>query len=163
MILWCILLLSSHWFISFFCISDSVVICTRSIDSVRDFNNVQNFCVIELGLPFIPIGENINRHISQVILQLINVSNPSKRRKNPFKFGTLPQNKKDHKKANIVETADQQICKTIQTIPGMGEKKARLLIQKFGSLYDISNQPAETLAKVVGVATANSTYNFFRS
>ena len=115
-------------------------------------------------MPFIPIGENVNRHISQVILQLINVSNPTKRRKNPFKFGNVPQNKKDHKKTNaIVDSIDQQICKTLQTIPGMGEKKARLLIQKFGSIYDISNQSAETLAKVVGVPTATSIYNFFRS
>ena len=95
---------------------------------------------------------------------MIDVSNPSKRRKNPFKFGMLPQNKKGHNKPSIiVDSIDQQICKTLQTIPGMGEKKARLLVQQFGSIYDISNQSAETLAKVVGVSTATSTYNFFRS
>ena len=65
-------------------ISDSVVICARLADSQADFNNVQNFCVIELGLPFIPVSENIDSQMTQVILQLIDTSNPSKRRKNCF-------------------------------------------------------------------------------
>ena len=129
-----------------------------------DFNNVQKFCVIELSLPFIPIPENINRHIPQVILQLIDVSNPTKRRKNPFKFGVVPKNKKDVKKPGIiVESTEMHVCKTLQTIPGISEKKAKLLIEKFGSIYDISDQSVETIAKVVGVSTATSIYNFFRS
>ena len=141
-----------------------MVICARSSDSGEDFNNVQNFCIIELGLPFIPIPENVNRHISQVLLQLIDISNPCKRRKNPFKFGVVVKNKKENKRQNLIITnTEQQISNTLQTIPGMGEKKAKLLLQKFGSIYEISNQQADTLAKVVGVSVATSIYNFFNS
>ena len=141
-----------------------MVICARSSDSGEDFNNVQNFCIIELGLPFIPIPENVNRHISQVLLQLIDISNPCKRRKNPFKFGVVVKNKKENKRQNLIITnTEQQISNTLQTIPGMGEKKAKLLLQKFGSIYEISNQQADTLAKVVGVSVAKSIYNFFNS
>ena len=146
-------------------ISDSVVICARLADSQADFNNVQNFCVIELGLPFIPVSENIDSQITQVILQLIDTSNPSKRRKNPFKFGVIPQNIERRKKCSgiIPCTKEQEVSKTLQTIPGLGEKKTRQLLQKFGSIYEISNQSPESLAKVVGVSTATSIYNFLNS
>ena len=141
-----------------------MVICIRSADSHGAFFNVQIFCVIELGLPFIPIGENVNLHITQVLIQLIDTSNPTKRRKNPFKFGIVPQTKKCNKKQNtIVNSTEQSLSRTLQTIPGTGEKKSQLLLQKFGSISEISLQSAETLAKVVGVSTATSVYSFFNS
>lgn len=144
---------------------DSVVICARSPDSINYFNDVQNFCVIELGLPFIPITENLNHQITQVILQLIDISNPSKRRKNPFKFGVTPQNKTESKKKSTltITSTEQQTIKTLCTIPNLGEKKAKQLLQKFGSIYEISNQSAETMSKVVGVTTATSVYDFLNS
>ena len=151
--------------IRLFLILDSVVICSRSPDSIKHFNDVQNFCVIELGLPFIPITENINHQITQVILQIIDVSNPSKRRKNPFKFGVTPQNKTESKKKSTltITNTEQQTIKTLCTIPNLGEKKAKQLLLRFGSIYEISNQSAETMAKVVGVSTATSVYNFLNS
>ena len=107
----------------------------------------------------------MNNHITQVILQIIDVSNPSKRRKNPFKFGVTPQNKIGNKKKNaiLITNTEQQTVKTLCTIPHLGEKKAKILLQKFGSIYEISNQSAETMSKVVGVSTASSVYNFLNS
>ena len=121
--------------------------------------------MIELGLPFIPITENLNHQITQVILQLIDVSNPSKRRKNPFKFGVTPQNKTESKKKSTltITSTEQQTIKTLCTIPNLGEKKAKQLLHKFGSIYEISNQSAETMSKVVGVSTATSVYDFLNS
>ena len=109
--------------------------------------------------------ENINHQITQVILQIIDVSNPSKRRKNPFKFGVPPQNKTESKKKSTltITNTEQQTIKTLCTIPNLGEKKAKQLLQRFGSIYEISNQSAETMAKVVGVSTATSVYNFLNS
>ena len=102
-----------------------------------------------------------------MIHQLIDISNPSKRRKNPFKFGVTPQNKIENKKKTSpyfsITNTEQQTIKTLCTIPNLGEKKAKLLLQKYGSIYEISNQPAETMAKVVGVSTATSVYNFLNS
>ena len=121
--------------------------------------------MIELGLPFIPISENLNHQITQAICQLIDVSNPSKRRKNPFKFGVTPQCKTESKKKSTltITSTEQQTIKTLCTIPNLGDKKAKQLLHKFGSIYEISNQSAETLSKVVGVSTATSVYNFLNS
>ena len=137
------------------------MICERAHPSSGDFSNVQTFCVVELGLPLVPIGENIDRHLPQVILSLIDVSNPTRRRKNPFKFGAPVIKKGRNKDKVLVNSTEQQILKTLQSIPGLGEKKAKTLLQKFGSIYNIADQNAKALAKVVGVSTATSVCEFF--
>ena len=112
----------------------------------------------------IPIGENVNAHIAQVILQLIDTSNPSKRRKNPFKFGIVPQNKKESKKQKpTVNSREQELSKTLQTIPGLGDKKAKVLLENFGSISAISDQSAENLSKFVGVSTGMCVFRFFNT
>ena len=137
------------------------MVCERAHHSSGDFSNVQTFCVVELGLPLVPIGENIDRHLPQVILSLIDVSNPTRRRKNPFKFGVPVKINGRNKPKILVDSTEQQILKTLQSIPGLGEKKAKTLLQKFGSIYNIADQNAEVLAKVVGVSTATSVCEFF--
>ena len=142
--------------------SDSSVICARSNLSANDFVDVQTFCVIELGLPLIPISEDLHLHLPQVVISLFETSNPTKRRKNPFKFG-VPISKKDSKKVNSNNygSADKQILRTLQAIPGVGEKKGKLLLDNFGSIYQIADQSGEDLAKVIGVSSASAVHNFF--
>ena len=49
--------------------NSAIVICVRTEASITDFGAVQTFCVIELGLPLIPVG-NLDQ-IPQLVTQLI--------------------------------------------------------------------------------------------
>ena len=46
----------------------AVVICVRTEASITDFGPVQIFCVVELGLPLIPV--NTLDQIPQLVIQL---------------------------------------------------------------------------------------------
>ena len=51
--------------------ASSIVICIRTEASSEDFALVQNFCVIELGLPLIPLND-LNQ-LPQLIGQILQV------------------------------------------------------------------------------------------
>ena len=56
-------------FYKFFKSSPTVVICIRSEVTRRDFSNLQIYCVVELGLPLVPV-RSIHQ-IPQLVHQLI--------------------------------------------------------------------------------------------
>jgi len=64
---------------------ESVVVCVRSPQTPpKDFCAVQTFAVIELGLAFIPVADNLDRHLPQVLAQLVWLNSKSaKDRKKP--------------------------------------------------------------------------------
>lgn len=141
--------------------SSSIVICAKSASSAKDFKDLQIFCVVELGLPLIPIAENIDMHLPQVISQLLSTTDPTKNRRNPFKFGIIQ--KDDLKSKNdVICNTSADLAKTLCTIPGLNEIKAKILIEKFGSIVDISNATLKDLSEVLGDNAAFKVKYFFQ-
>lgn len=140
----------------------AAVICVKTNRSAQDFANVQTFCVIELGLPLIPISDNMDALIPQVISQLINVNAPNRRQKNPFKFG-IPQRNNGKANGGLGNTTRGQILNTLSSISGIGENKATSLIEKFGSISNVALASKEELSAVVGESVACKILNFFGS
>ena len=131
--------------------ADLIVICVRSQQTpLEDFTAVQTFAVIELGLAFIPVSDNLERHLPQLIVQLICVQ----KRKNPFKLGVKPTTKPGPL---------GEVLTTLQAIPGLGEKKGRILLEKFGSIKAISQASNQELSKAVGPTSAQSVSSFFKA
>jgi ERCC4-type nuclease len=52
--------------------------------------------------------------------------------------------------------------KTLATLPGVGEKYARDLIEFFGSIYNVVNADPMTLSKILGEKRALRVYRFLR-
>lgn len=127
--------------------SSPIVICLRSEASAPDFSLVQNFCVIELGLPVIPISDL--KQVPQVISQVISTNS----KVNPFKFG-LPKEKN-------LNNFDKDLVKLVQTIPGLGDKKARTLLEKLPSLNQIAQAEQSQLSNIVGLASARAVRSYF--
>jgi len=128
----------------------AVVVCVRTEASITDFGPVQTFCVIELGLPLIPV--NTLDQIPQLVIQLT-LTEPARKKVNPFKFG-LP-------KGHQVPSTDQNLIKILQTVPGLGDKKARLLLENLPSLQLIIKADQDKLKKILGPGSANAVWNFF--
>ena len=82
-------------------------------------------------------------------------SDPSKNRINPFKFGLSKST--DSTKPNI---NDREIIKILQTIPGLGDKKANQILEKYNSLQEIVKADQDQLAKVVGPGSANAIWSY---
>lgn len=64
-------------------------------------------------------------------------------------------------KPSTVNSPDETILKTLQSIPEFGDKKALQALEKFTNLKNIVNASEEDLAKVVGKAAAKSGYKYF--
>jgi len=130
--------------------NSAIVICVRTEASITDFGAVQTFCVIELGLPLIPVG-NLDQ-IPQLVTQLI-LTEPGRKKVNPFKFG-LPKDQQ-------VSSTDKNLIKILQTVPGLGDKKARLLLEHLPSLQLIVKADQDKLKKILGAGSANAVWSFF--
>lgn len=141
--------------------SSSIVICAKSAISAKYFQDLQIFCVIELGLPLIPIADNIDVHLPQVIAQLVNVTDPRKIKKNPFKFGIIQKENVKPKNDAICSTS-ADLTKTMCTIPGINEMKAKLLIEKFGCIVNVSEATLKDLSEIVGESAAFKIKYFFQ-
>ena len=128
------------------------VICVRTELSSKDFFGVQNFTVIELGLSIIPISD-LEGQLPQLLYQLI-ATEPVKKKVNPFKFGLA--------KKTGVSLEDRDLVRSLQKVPGLGDKKARTILNNFPSIKEIAEAKEEDLAKVVGPASARSVYHFFK-
>jgi len=93
-----------------------------------------------------------DKHLPQLLVQLIT---SRKKKKNPFKLGAPKSN-------GARKGALGPILTTLSTVPGLNDKKAKDLVEKFGSLQAIATAEVTHLAPVVGKATANSVHLFFR-
>lgn len=51
---------------------------------------------------------------------------------------------------------------TLATLPGVGEKLAQELLNRFGSIYNVVTAPQEELAEVIGPKRAEKVYKFLR-
>ena len=126
-----------------------VVIGIRTEASHSDFAVVQNFCAIELSLPLIPVSD-LNQ-VPQLVFQLVQTG-PGKK-VNPFKFG-LPKDKQ-------TGSVDRDLIQTVQTVPGVGEQKARILLEQIPSLQKIAQADQDQLTKVIGPNSAKVVLDFF--
>jgi ERCC4-type nuclease len=51
---------------------------------------------------------------------------------------------------------------TLSTLPGVGEKRARVLLEVFGNIYNVVNADPRALARVLGEKRATKVYRFLR-
>jgi len=128
----------------------TVVICVRTEAAISDFAEVQSFCVIELGLPLIPIADL--DQIPQLLTQLI-LTEPGRKKVNPFKFG-LPKDQQ-------VSSTDKNLIKILESVPGLGDKKSRHLLEHLPSLQQIVQADQDKLKKILGPGPANAVWSFF--
>jgi len=125
------------------------VVVQRTPTAAQAFLDVQEFAVIELGLPVIPVtGQN---QLPQLLIELIGV----KKRPNPFCFGSKAF------EAPSPEEADATLVKVLSSLPGVGDLTARQLLSKFGSLKAIFEASEDELSTAVGPAQAKSLRGHF--
>lgn len=132
----------------------SIVICQRTEVTATEFVLVETFCVIDLGLPIIPV-KNLDQ-IPQIIQQLIQTG-PTGKKVNPFIFG-LPKSKQSG--PNL---ADKELIQILQEIPGLGGKKINLILEHYSSLYEIAEADQIKLGQVIGKGSASAVWNYFNS
>ena len=58
-------------------------------------------------------------------------------------------------------TVHRSLIGSLVTIPGLGEKKARLLLERFWTLQAVAVAREAELAAVVGVSVAKIVFKFF--
>ncbi|XP_068200283.1 Fanconi anemia core complex-associated protein 24-like [Palaemon carinicauda] len=124
-----------------------IVVAQKTHLTSENFSHLQKFVVIELGLTLIPVSTI--EEAGNLLAQMVGCE--AKMNANPFRMKTKPAN-----------TPDNALLVCTTMIPGLGEKKALLLLKQFGSLKALSNANEESIADVVGPSTASSVYNFFR-
>ncbi|RXG69089.1 Fanconi anemia core complex-associated protein 24 [Armadillidium vulgare] len=124
-----------------------VVIAERTLLTKEIYVRLQRFVGIELGMSIIPV--NTIEETARLLKQMVTCE--AKRQSNPFRVLS-----KDN-------SPDDSILATLQTVPGFGDKKALLAIEKFSTLENIIKASEEELAEVVGAAAAKSAYKFFHS
>ena len=61
-----------------------------------------------------------------------------------------------------MENSDKNILLALMAIPNLGEKKARALLKKFGSLRGVARARAGEMEGVVGSSLAKGIEDFFR-
>jgi len=131
----------------------TVVVAVRSARTPpQDFLSLQVFCTIDLGLALIPVSDNLDKHLPQLLVQLI--TSRRKKKSNPYKLG---QAKSTGRRGPL-----GPVLTTLLTVPGLSEKKAKDLVIKFGSLQAIAKAEVCDLAPILGQFTASSVHNFFR-
>ena len=107
------------------------------------FDQIQSLCVLEFGIPIIPI-DNLEQ-ISQ-ILERFKVST---RLKNPLKVERLTGLK-----------VEKEMLLALINLPSVGEKSARSLLNRFGSVRSVAGAREEELATVIGANNARGLIAF---
>ncbi|XP_074170535.1 Fanconi anemia core complex-associated protein 24 isoform X2 [Rhinolophus sinicus] len=114
--------------------------------SEQYFPAIQKFTVLDLGMVLLPVASQMEASCLMIQLVQEQTKEPSK---NPFL----------RKKRALI--SEQSLLQTVQQIPGIGKIKARLLLQKFPSIQQLSNASIQELEPVVGQAVAQQIHAFF--
>jgi len=112
--------------------------------------SLEQLALLDFTLPVVPLV-NLNEELGQVLQQFEAVS---RKQKNPFR---VEQNEKKK-----LENVHKNILLATLSIPGVGEKKARLLLKKFGTLRGIARAKRHELTELVGDNLARGIDDFFR-
>ncbi|XP_065295680.1 Fanconi anemia core complex-associated protein 24-like [Dermacentor albipictus] len=109
------------------------------------YNNLQQFAVMELGIPVMAVHNQLEA--AQLLAQMEAVESGEKQ--NPFLAPwRLPP-------------LTSALAACLLRVPGLGEVKAKALLQKYHSLRAIASCSTEDLTKAVGPASAASIHKFF--
>ncbi|XP_028392525.1 Fanconi anemia core complex-associated protein 24-like isoform X2 [Dendronephthya gigantea] len=108
---------------------------------------LQKFTAINMGINLYPVSSQ--EEVAKFLIQMVNVIGDA--RSNPFLI------KKSQK------PIDQTLLDTLQTVPGLGEKKALALLQRFSSLKELGGASKQDISRVVGDACAQTIKSFFSS
>ncbi|KAF1504655.1 Fanconi anemia core complex-associated protein 24, partial [Eudyptula minor] len=126
-----------------------IVIVERSQISDQYFLGVQKLVVLELGMVLLPVANQ--GEASQLITQLVSFY--------------VREQSKDHNSNPFIrkqcsQLAEPSVFRTVQQIPGVGKRKALLLLQRFGSIHRLCNASVKELELVVGQTAAPQIYSF---
>ncbi|KAL1439630.1 hypothetical protein MTO96_031889 [Rhipicephalus appendiculatus] len=111
----------------------------------EQYNNLQQFAVMELGIPVMAVHNQLEA--AQLLAQMEAVESGEK--PNPF---LVPRR---------LAPMSSALTTCLLRVPGLGEVKAKALLQKYHSLQGIALCSTEHLTKVVGQASAASIHKFF--
>jgi len=127
----------------------AVIVFAKTPTTDQYLPRVEQRAVLDFSIPVIPLND-VNEEIGQVLQQLGNVSRQAK---NPFRVD-LEKKKLDN--------SDKNILLALFAIPNLGEKKARALLKKFGSIRGLARARAREMEAVVGSGLAKGIEEFFR-
>ncbi|XP_075734556.1 Fanconi anemia core complex-associated protein 24 isoform X2 [Rhipicephalus microplus] len=111
----------------------------------EQYNNLQQFAIMELGIPVMAVHNQLEA--AQLLAQMEAVESGEK--PNPF---LVPRR---------LAPMSSALTTCLLRVPGLGEVKAKALLQKYHSLQGIALCSTEELTKVVGQASAASIHKFF--
>ncbi|XP_037559009.1 Fanconi anemia core complex-associated protein 24-like [Dermacentor silvarum] len=111
----------------------------------EQYNNLQHFAVMELGIPVMAVHNQLEA--AQLLAQMEAVESGEKQ--NPF---LVPRR---------LAPMTSALATCLLRVPGLGEVKAKALLQKYRSLRAIASCSTEDLTKAVGPASAASIHKFF--
>ncbi|KAK7114208.1 Fanconi anemia core complex-associated protein 24-like [Littorina saxatilis] len=123
-----------------------VVLVERTTASAQYFADLQRVCGLEMGLMVIPVTGQ--EQAAGILVQMVHAE--GKQDNNMFR-----------KPAKQAINLDDAILATLQTVPKLGDIKARQLLAKFRSLHGISSASQQDLAQVLGQACARNAWQFF--
>ncbi|XP_001632278.2 Fanconi anemia core complex-associated protein 24 [Nematostella vectensis] len=121
-----------------------IVIAERTPLSEQYFAALQKFVVIERSLALLPV--TTQSEAGKIIAHMVKMEN--KPANNPYRIKMKP-----------VQT-DKALLGTVQSIPGLGQKKALALLKEFKSIEVISRASVEAMSRVVGKACAEQVKTF---
>ncbi|KAL3877130.1 hypothetical protein ACJMK2_034883 [Sinanodonta woodiana] len=124
-----------------------IVLAEKTPSSTQYFQSLQKFVTLELG--FVLLAVPGQQDAAGLLAQIVHTENHQD--VNPFC--------KKRKASNL----DQCLLTTVQSIPKLGEVKAKQLLEKFKSIQAICDASLEELSAVVGHATAAHIRSFFDS
>ena len=75
--------------------------------------------------------------------------------KNPYKFG------KTTTESITQKSIDKEAESFLQKVPGLGDKKASILVKHFPTLRDLLGTDQSQLSQVIGQASASTVWKFF--
>jgi len=108
------------------------------------YYQLQKLCVVDMGISMIPLDK-----ITQ-IPQLLERFKVSIKLKNKFKLSRP-----------VALNRNKESMLALMGVPGINEKQARSLLEKFGSVRDVLKQSPRSLETVVGQRTAQGLLNFY--
>ena len=121
-----------------------LVLAEKTSASSQYYQDFQKFVCMELGFMITPVPSQIEA--AGILAQI--VQNENRQESNPF----------TKKKRN--ENLDQAMLLTLQSVPKLGNVKAKLLLEHFCSLQAIGAASLDDLAKIVGKASAQTIKSF---
>jgi len=124
-----------------------VFIYHQTPSTLQYFCSFQNELVIIRGASILPLSSETQ--IPQFLQQLQNAD----MRSNPFDF--------KHKESETRNQIHADILLSLCKIPGLGEKKARILLEKFGTIKAISKATEADLSKVLGSSLSQNVFQSF--